>query len=167
MYSERFKRAMDHVLKWEGGYVDHPDDPGGATKYGISLRFLEEIWPGADGDTIANLSTEQAEDLYYQYFWLPGYEKICDERIATMLFSSGVNMGIARAIRISQQTANNLGQKLKVDGVLGPKTLAALNMYAPEVFLREMRKLLILRRLDIAKVRHPFIRGWVRRDLDL
>lgn len=168
MASERFERAMDHVLKWEGGYVDHPSDPGGATKYGISLRFYQEhVDPSADKEVIEFLTLEEARDLYYQYFWLPAYEKIGDDDLATMLFSSGVNMGTGRAVRIIQQAANNLGQKLKVDGVMGPKTLAALNMYMPKVVLREYRKLLMLRYLDIAKVRHPFLRGWARRVLDL
>lgn len=165
--SRRFDKALDHVMKWEGGYVDHPDDPGGATNFGISLRFLQGIMPAADENTIRDLREQDAADLYLEHFWLPAYDRLHDARVATILFSTGVNMGVARAVRIAQQTANNLGFKLKVDGVFGPKTLSALDSLTPDAMLTEMRKLLVLRRLDIAKVKHPFIRGWIRRDLDL
>ena len=166
-----FDKAYEHLSKWEGGFVDHPDDPGGLTNHGVSIRWYMSVFPEkeqseAEND-IRNMTPDEAKDLYEQYWWRPEFDLLDDVRVATVIFSTGVNMGMPRAVRIAQQTANNLGFKLQVDGVMGPKTRIALNDLKPDAVLREMRKLLVLRRLDLAKVKHPFIRGWVRRDLDL
>lgn len=88
--SHNFEVAMAFVRKWEGGYVNDPDDPGGETKYGISKR----AYPNED---IKNLTRERAEYLYKRDYWDPlDLDKYPQDK-AVVLFNVAVNMGKERA----------------------------------------------------------------------
>lgn len=89
--TDKFKKVMKFILKHEGGYVNHPNDPGGETKYGISKR----AHPTLD---IANLTLDQALRIYHLNYWLPirGDDRNYPEALATMDFA--VNSGVARAL---------------------------------------------------------------------
>lgn len=88
--SHNFEVAMAFVRKWEGGYVNDPDDPGGETKYGISKR----AYPKED---IKNLTRERAEFLYKRDYWDPlDLDKYPQDK-AVVLFNVAVNMGRERA----------------------------------------------------------------------
>ena len=91
-FSDKFVRAMAFVLKWEGGYVNNPADPGGETKYGISKRS----YPNED---IANLTIERALQIYHQSYWraIDGESRPFPEALAIMDFA--VNSGVSRAMR--------------------------------------------------------------------
>ena len=84
-----FDRALEFVLRWEGGYSNHPDDPGGETKYGISKRAYPDV-------NIKDLSREEAGEIYKRDYWdVFG----CSNRelpIALTLFDTAVNCGVAR-----------------------------------------------------------------------
>ena len=85
-----FEIAFEFVLEWEGGYVNDPNDPGGETKYGISKR----AYPYLD---IENLTVYDAEEIYYQDYWL---KSGCDKLTPPMdiiFFDTSVNMGVSRA----------------------------------------------------------------------
>ena len=86
-----FETALKFVLKWEGGYSNDPNDPGGETKYGISKRSYPEL-------DISKLTLKQAKEIYYQNYWL----KIgCDELpypFNIVVFDTAVNMGRRRAM---------------------------------------------------------------------
>lgn len=87
-----FDAALDHVFRWEGGYVNDPRDPGGETKYGISKR----AYPDMD---IAALTTQQAAAIYRRDYW---QRAGCDDlppAQAAALFDAAVNAGAARARR--------------------------------------------------------------------
>lgn len=90
--SHNFKVAMAFVRKWEGGYVNDPDDPGGETKYGISKR----AYPNED---IKNLTRERAEFLYKRDYWdIPGFDlDNFPQDKAIVLFNVAVNMGVSKA----------------------------------------------------------------------
>lgn len=88
--SHNFEVAMAFVRKWEGGYVNDPDDPGGETKYGISKR----AYPNED---IKNLTRERAEFLYKRDYWDPLDLNKWPQDKAIVLFNVAVNMGIGRA----------------------------------------------------------------------
>ena len=112
---DRFNEAVDIILKWEGGYVDHPRDPGGETNYGISKRSF----PNVD---IKNLTRQQAKNIYRQHYWNKvrgGRYPYC---MALMCFDTAVNMGVSRAVRYFQECL-----EVEVDGIIGPKTLQAAN----------------------------------------
>lgn len=133
-----FENAIDVILRHEGGFVNHPNDPGGATNFGISLRFLAEHPEDGDFDgdgdvdvqDIMNMDPQQAAELYRKYWWDKyGYGRINDQTIATKIFDHSVNMGAKRA-HILLQTALNkaFGLNLTVDGVLGKASFSAINM---------------------------------------
>ena len=88
--THNFKVAMAFVRKWEGGYVNDPDDPGGETKYGISKR----AYPQED---IKNLTRERAEFLYKRDYWDPLDLDKYPQDMAIVLFNVAVNMGKERA----------------------------------------------------------------------
>lgn len=119
--SPLFEQAIARVLKDEGGYVNHPSDPGGETNFGISKRS----YPNVD---IKNLTVEQAEDIYYSDFWLKGpYEQMSFAPLASKVFNTSVNAGSSRAFKLLQQAITACGVPVVVDGAIGPKTIAALN----------------------------------------
>ena len=132
-----FDEAIKTVLAHEGGYVNDPDDPGGATNYGISLRFLKATGDlevgdvNHDGDIdhkdIECMTSAEASRIYRKYWWdRYGYEAIPDQAVATKIFDMAVNMGPAEAHRIVQRSVDDLGGGLAVDGILGPASKEAL-----------------------------------------
>ena len=110
----RFQQAMNRTRANEGGYVNHPNDRGGATNYGISSR----IYPDED---IENMTRERADAIYYRDYWLkPKINQLPDE-LAGIVFDDGVVQGQPTAIMNLQKA---LG--VKADGVIGSDTLGAV-----------------------------------------
>lgn len=137
-----FVRALDVLFAHEGVDSDHPEDPGGATRYGISLAFLRALgdrdgdgW--ADGDLdrdgdvdaadIRRLSKADAAQLYRTQFWdRYGYARF-PYSLALRVFSFSVNMGPRNAHRCLQRAVRAAGgTKLVEDGILGPLTRAGV-----------------------------------------
>ena len=86
-----FEKALEFVLKWEGGYSNDPNDPGGETKYGISKRSYPEL-------DISKLTLGQAKEIYYQNYWK---KCSCDELpypFNIIVFDTAVNMGKRKAL---------------------------------------------------------------------
>jgi len=133
-----FRTAHKFTAKWEKGLVDHPRDPGGITKDGISIRFLESYagsntaWLQSIGvqlpvvpDTIRTLNTEQIDAIFERAFWLPLRPETFPPITMLTLYDCSVNSGQGRAIRCLQEACNLFdGEKLNVDGAVGPKTRA-------------------------------------------
>lgn len=134
---DRFERALERTLEHEGGWVDDPDDPGGATYKGISLRFLqladEDI--DRDGDVDADDVRALQDDperlaaLYRDHFWEPyKLDQIRSDMISCKIFDMIVNMGPRQAWKLVQTACNMLhSPNLAVDGILGPQTLGTVN----------------------------------------
>jgi lysozyme family protein len=130
-----FERCMAFVERWEGGFVDDPRDPGGATNCGISLRFLRDLGAPAgdvdgdgdvDADDVLALTPTGRRDLYFAHFWArPGLERLGGPPLDVAVFDAGVNMGARRATRILQRTLSGFVSGLIVDGTLGPRTAEA------------------------------------------
>ena len=116
------------VIQVEGGYVDHPADPGGETNMGITRRVAVEH--GYSGP-MRKLPREVAESIYYRaYLVAPGYEPLIaiDAAVTEELFDTTVNMGPARPSRWLQQSLGEIcAVKLGVDGRVGPATVAAVS----------------------------------------
>ena len=132
-----WNHAIETVLRREGGFVDNPNDPGGATKYGISLRWLSQRgmigdFDGdgdVDVDDIRVMDRDQAMLIYRNNWWdRYGYGGIHDEWTATKIFDMSVNMGASQAHKLVQRALTVSGQPVVDDGIFGPATLKAVNL---------------------------------------
>ena len=122
---ENFDTALKALLKHEGGYVNHPSDPGGMTNLGVTKRVWEE-WVGHEVDEkqMRALTPELVAPLYKKKYW----DKVCGDELPTGLdlsvFDLAVNSGPGRAAKMLQKV---LG--VTQDGAIGPQTIAkALNV---------------------------------------
>jgi len=133
--SAKVRSLINGIIEREGGYVDHPNDPGGATMYGITEAVARVN--GYTGD-MRHMPRSLAERIYLeQYFIRPQFNRVSDlsEAIAEEMTDTGVNMGTAKAATYLQVALNafNLNGKfyrdIAVDGGVGNETLAALGAY--------------------------------------
>src|ERR1700693_3655937 len=112
-----FLLAIPTVLRREGGYVWDQSDPGGETNFGMSRKS----YPNVD---IKNLTSSLASDIYRRDWWDKyGYSRVLDQRIATKILDTAVNMGAPRAHRIAQDAVG-----ATPDGVLGSESIRLLNV---------------------------------------
>ena len=144
-----FKKAVEFVLKHEGGYVNDPQDAGGETKFGISKR----AYPNLD---IKNLTRDQAIEIYKRDYWdkLPN---TLPAAVHCVLFDCAVNAGIGRALRILQ-AAIKVGQDGKWGG-LSQSALTKLNQN--EVLLRFSTERIMF--YSVLSTFSRFGKGWVNR----
>ena len=163
--------AFDYTMSVEGSeYTNDPNDPGGPTKYGVSLRaHAAEIGDldgdgDVDGDDVKLLTRADALEIYRSTYW-SGASKF-EPPVALMVADMAYHHGLARAIKILQTACNALGFNLgAVDGVTGPKTRAAVKSALksnPREFLAEVQK----QRLDFMRSLRNFEvykNGWTRR----
>lgn len=162
MASSSYDRAVAHVLASEGGYVDHPSDPGGATNRGITLATLSR-WRGrhVTRDEVKGLSEAEARQIYRRFYW----DRVRGDELPAGLdlavFDFAVNSGDARAARMLQGL---LG--LPEDGLIGPKTVAAALAADSAATIRNLTRarLDFLSRLDTWPV---FGKGWRKRVLSV
>ncbi len=159
-----FRDAVRIVLDLEGGdrLVDHPRDPGGLTKYGISLRAYPKL--GRQG--IMKLSEADAMAIYRRDFWdSPGIDRL-PARLRLPVFDGAVNHGQKTAIKLLQRSLRELGTNVHVDGELGPRTAAAVNAQDEKRFLVTflLRRQQLYRSLESYNV---FGFGWERRIMEV
>ncbi|MBR1735201.1 MAG: peptidoglycan-binding protein [Alphaproteobacteria bacterium] len=160
VYSEKFKKAFNYVLKNEGGYVNDPDDPGKETKYGISQRSYPNL-------NIRQLSLKDAEKNYFCDYWLKGkFEQIPDENVATQLFDLSVNLGIRATTIVLQRALRSVGINVQEDGLFGPVTLSGVIFSKPSILLAAIKSEAAgYYRLIAAKnpSQQRFLNGWLNR----
>lgn len=122
---DAFPAALKELLKHEGGYVNHPADPGGRTNLGVTQRVWE-AWTGkkANEAVMRSLTPEKVAPLYRKHYWETVRADELPGGLALTVFDFGVNAGPGRAIKFLQQLAGVL-----VDGVIGPMTIAAAKKY--------------------------------------
>lgn len=125
---ELIAEALEIVLAAERGYVNDPADPGGATKYGITVKTLRGHRGGpVTAADVRALQLEEARAIYRaQYIEKPGFLAITDPFLFSFIVDGAVNHGPGRAIKLLQRAVG-----AKEDGDLGPKTLAKLAELAP------------------------------------
>jgi len=114
------------IVAREGGFVNDPDDPGGATNFGVTIHTLRRLRPGQQIgiNEVRALTREDAVEIYIEhYFHRPRLAEL-PEPLWPSLFDMYVNAG-ANAVRILQRLLVQMGLQVAVDGVIGPMTIAA------------------------------------------
>ena len=118
------------IVAREGGYVDDPDDPGGPTKFGVTISTLRRLGLDLTGDgeispaDVRALSRNQAVEIFLQYYFEEPRLGLLPEMLHATVFDMYVNAG-AHAVRILQRLLVQMGFAVTVDGVVGPQTADA------------------------------------------
>lgn len=120
-----FAAALAATLKHEGGWADHPKDPGGATMKGVTLAtFRRLVKPDATKDDLRKITNAQLEAVYRKGFWSQVMADQLPAGVDFAVFDYAVNSGPGRAVKALQTIVG-----AKVDGIVGPETLKAVNAY--------------------------------------
>ena len=153
-----YDKCLETILHHEGGYVNHPKDPGGETNLGVTKRVYQEHGGTKD---MKDLLVEDVAPIYKKGYWdkikgddLPGGLDLC-------VFDFGVNAGPGRAAKFLQQMIGTT-----VDGGIGPNTLAKLEEYIRENGEHEaVKKYQEMRQkyYENLSTFATFGRGWTRR----
>lgn len=156
---QNFDAALAHVLLFEGGYSDHPLDPGGATNLGITLAVLEASrGKPVSKDDVRRLTNAEAAAIYRTRYWEPARCGALPSGVDFAVFDCAVNQGTGRAARFLQQAAN-----VAADGKLGPATLAAVKRMPAEALLAEFMARRMLGYGLLQTLFKTFGLGWSRR----
>lgn len=176
-----FNAAHAHVMRWEGGFFDHPNDPGGVTNYGVSLMFLKglDLVEGdidgdgdIDRDDVLKITKEQARAIFKRHFWDKPRAAELPPLVAMAYYDLAVNAGTGRAAIVLQEAINALrpGAIAKLAPNVGPLTRRYAGMLAAEGREAELALAYLDRRENwyrrLAKARPKsavFLRGWLNR----
>ncbi len=119
------------IVRREGGFVNDPDDPGGATKYGVTIHTMRRLGLDITQDAqvdirdVQHLSVKQAVDIFKKhYFYKPKIDQL-PIPLQVSVFDMQVNAG-GTAIRLLQRLLNAFGESVSADGALGPQSIAAV-----------------------------------------
>ena len=155
---QNFAEALQKLLEHEGGFVDHPADPGGMTNLGVTKKVWEE-WVGhpVDEKAMRALTPATVAPLYRAKYW----DKIKGDDLPTgvdyTVFDAAVNSGPGRAAKWLQACVG-----VEPDGGIGPKTLAAVNAMDPAELIEAYAKRRLSFLLDLPHW-GTFGKGWTRR----
>ncbi|WP_099823514.1 holin-associated N-acetylmuramidase [Oceaniglobus indicus] len=120
----------DQIIAREGGFVNDPDDPGGATNHGVTIGTLRRLRRDIDGDgdidvaDVRALSRGDARAIFLEHYFDRPRISDLPETLQPSVFDMYVNAG-ANAVRILQRLLTDMGQGVAVDGIIGPQTAAA------------------------------------------
>ena len=165
MFSPDFEEALHFLLSLEGGLKLHKNPTEKFETYAGIYRGAHPEWPGWSYlDRGETPPYELIEEFYYKNYYQP-FEEVEDKRIRGILFETAVNLGVKQTVKLVQKA---LG--LKADGILGPKTLEALNRTDPENFIKDFTLLRIAFYTNLAN-RNPkryslYLRGWINRTFE-
>jgi len=155
---EKFEKAMKFVREAEGGYYNHPNDPGGETMYGITKRD----YPNLD---IKNLSREKADEIFFEDYWSLSSAESLPEPVYISYFDSVVNTGRKQANKFLQRA---LG--VVADGVVGPVTLKAItkiNSFELANKIIDQRQKFYENLSESRPKLNVFLKGWTNRNNNL
>ncbi len=166
--NEKFQRAYRYLIDNESDrFVNDAHDPGGPTKYGITIHTLAS-WrdmPVTPEDVEA-LTELEAQEIYLDRYWYPLSCDQLPDPVAICIFDSGVLYGTLVSGMLAQETANAHGDELAVDGILGPLSVAVIAAIDPKTFIVGFSQG-ILARIDALVGQRPvlgkFRQGWVNR----
>jgi len=162
MMESNFNKCLDIILKHEGGYVNHPSDPGGMTNLGVTKRVYEE-WVGHDVDesVMRSLTIDDVAPIYKRNYW----DKVKGDELPSGLdlcvFDFGVNAGTGRAAKYLQSIIG-----ATADGAIGPRTIKLLGDYLDKHTVEDLvEHYQADRQSYYERLKHfeTFGRGWTRR----
>lgn len=161
---DRFGKIFDYLIKVEGGYSNDKNDKGGKTKHGIIEEEARDF--GYKGD-MQDLTIDFAKNIYLKKYYLENkLDKVANDKVALSICDWAVNSG-KNGIKNAQIAINQItNANLDVDGIIGNKTLEALNTVDPEKFLEVYHNLQrIYYRSKVAddKAQERFLTGWLNR----
>lgn len=144
-----FENYIDTLIKHEGGWSNHKFDAGKETNLGITIATWQRYGYDKDGDQdidvddLKVITIEDAAKVYKPKFWdRVGGDHIKSQAVANIVFDHAVNAGVSRAGKMVQAILNTTFRKgLSIDGIIGPKTIAALNSVDPNQFHDEFKLL--------------------------
>lgn len=132
------RQIAEEIVAREGGYVNDPDDPGGATKYGVTIHTMRRLRLDLTGDGAVNiadvkaLNRAQAVDIFITHYFVRPRIAEMPAVLQASLFDMYVNAG-GNAVKILQRMLRDMGYGVAVDGAIGPQTLkAARDSAAPD-----------------------------------
>lgn len=161
---DSFDTVMNHIFLWEGGYVDHPRDPGGATNMGITIHTMRELALDLDNDgdidktDVMLVTKDLAKDIYKVRYWNAVDGDWFPRGLDLVLMDGGVNSGPRASIRWLQRAL-----EVDDDGLLGPQTRAAVR--ASQSLSELINNTLDERLKSVRQFRNydTFGRGWENR----
>ena len=171
----KVESILNAVITREGGYVNHPADRGGPTKYGVTLRTLAR-WRGSPvtAEDVKNLRKPEAYQIFRQLYYLEPRLNLLPSRVRPLAVDCSVHHGASGAVsliqRVLEATASRTGYAGRRDGIMGSKTAAAvesLRNAAGPVWVRDMiaaeRRAFMLEIVAARPSQRVFLRGWLRR----
>ena len=155
-------KALKVILHHEGGYVNHPEDPGGMTNLGVTKRVYEE-WVGYSVSeyTMQNLTPEDVEPIYEKNYWDRCQCDVLPDGLDLCVFDFAVNAGTGRAAKYLQKLVG-----ATVDGAIGPATMKSVNAYIKEHGVENaIKNYQSERQAYYERLKHfsTFGKGWTRR----
>ncbi len=159
MTDDRFPRAYKLERVTEGGYVNHPDDPGGATNKGVTQRTYNAYRKrrGQDTRDVRRITDAEVETIYRNQYWNAVKADALPDGVAYCVFDAAINSGPGQAAEWLQEIIG-----VKVDGVVGDETISAAREANPVALINEYcdRRWAFMKRLKHFKT---FEDGWKRR----
>jgi lysozyme family protein len=158
-----FDESLPFVLRWEGGYVNHPADPGGATNKGVTQRVYDE-WRRRQGEVprdVRQITDAEVDTIYEADYWVPPRCDLLASQLDLVQFDTAVNMGVGRAVRFLQQAVG-----CGVDGDFGPatqKAATACDLGSTIVAYCDIREAFYRNLAERKPQMQVFLKGWLNR----
>jgi len=157
---ENFESCLEKILKHEGGFVNHPEDPGGMTNMGITKKVYEKfLGKEVSEQEMRDIPKEHVAEIYRKNYWdrvkaddLPSGLDLC-------VFDWAVNSGTKRAVCALQESIG-----AEVDGVMGPMTLGKVKVYDNLELLKVMKEKRENFYRSLTHLFKTFGTGWLRRN---
>ena len=124
------RQIAEEIVGREGGYVNDPDDPGGATNFGVTIGTMRRLGLDLNADgrvttaDVRALTRDQAVDIFIEHYWRKPRIAELPVAVQASVFDMYVNAGV-NAVRILQRLIREMGIEIAVDGVIGPQTIEA------------------------------------------
>ncbi len=156
-FHNRFNKWFDWLLKWEGTVFENdPDDPGGATKFGIDQRSHPK-------EDIRHLTKDRAAEIYWNDYWTRSKAHMMPFGVGEVVANIAVNAGLGRASKWLQASVD-----VTADGQIGEKTIAAVLAANSTSLAEELLQKTEAHYRSIAKGQlSKFLKGWLNRNNDL